>query len=257
MKVAILAGGRGSRFAMTSSCPPKPLAPIGGMPVLWHVMELYRRQGLHDFVVALGHRGREVRAWFEDLARRDRGLTLLGSDVPAARATPGGWRVILADTGEDTANGSRLKRLQPWLGGGTFFLSWCDGLADLDFSAFLDSHRRFGRQATLAAVHPPSRFGRLELAGDAVRGFHEKPPLDRVWVNGGFFVLEAPVLDTLTPKGSSFERDALPALASADRLSAFRHEGFWACMDTQAEREALEVLWQTGRPPWLRERAAA
>lgn len=250
MKVAILAGGRGSRLGGAHGSPPKPLSTIGGRPVLWHVLQLYRRQEFNDFVIALGHRGDEVVAWFRGLAAADRRLALYLDRAPSAPVEAGDWRVQLVRTGERTANGSRLLRLEPWLQDGTFFLSWCDGLADLDFRHLLAYHRSHGKMATVVAVHPPSRFGRLELVGDDVVRFQEKPPLVSEWISGGFFALEPSVLLELSRENCSFERGPLPQLAAKGELRAYRHESFWACLDTPADREDLEALWQSGRPPW-------
>lgn len=260
MKVAILSGGRGTRLGTSPYLPPKPLATIGDQPILWHVIQLYRRQGFHDFVIAIGHRGQELARWFGELARQDPTLGLRlaphRGDVDVA-GRPSSWRVALVDSGEDTANGSRLARLRPWLEKERFLLSWCDGLADVDLSALQSFHLAHGRQASIVAVHPPSRFGLLDLEGPRVAAFREKPPLDSQWINGGFFLLEPQVLDHLAADGCHFEAGPLPDLAAAGELMAFRHEGFWACMDTPADQARLEALWQAGQAPWTGTRAAA
>ena len=228
MKVAILAGGRGARLGEAG---PKPLAEIGGRPLIWHVMMLYRQAGFRDFVIALGHGGDAIRQWF-------------------AGAGPADWTVELVDTGADTMTGGRLKRLKPHLGGGTFMLTWADGLADVDLAALLAFHRAHGKLATLTAVAPPPRFGRLTLDGDRVTTFVEKPPGAEGWINGAFFVLEPAVLDMIEGDATAFEAGPLPALARDGELMAWRHAGFWDCVDTPADLATLRRRWDASDRPW-------
>ena len=235
MRVAILAGGSGTRLRRAADDRPKPLVPVGEKPILWHVMRHYAVHGFRDFVVAVGHRGDEVRAYLEGG----------GGDIPPS------WSVRAVPTGEHTATGGRLKRLARWLGDGTFMLTWCDGLADVDLEGLLDFHRAHGRLATVTAVHPPSRFGHLTLEGDRVRAFREKPSRVEAWINGAFFVLEPGVLEYVEGDATAWEREPLERLAADGELMAWRHEGFWQCKDTPAEQALLEEMWSTGRAPWV------
>ncbi len=233
MKVCILAGGKGSRLG---SDLPKPLLPIGDKPLLWHVMQIYARAGLTDFRIALGHRGDEIRA-----------------ALPAS--CPKDWRLELLDTGLDTNTGGRLRRIAGDLDE-RFCLTWADGLGDIDLDALRAYHHFAGGLATLTAVRPPARFGYLDLVGGHVRGFAEKEcPVD-LWINGAFFVLEPSVCRLIEGDDTSFERDVLPELSLRGQLKAFRHEGFWQCVDTPWEHARLEQLWQEGAP-WLEERCAS
>lgn len=236
MRVVILAGGRGSRLAEETRERPKALVPIGGRPILWHVMAIYGAAGLSSFDIATGHLGEQIEAWVEDARTR-------GDLDPS-------WEVRVHDTGKGTASGGRLARLRAMLvGGGTFLLTWCDGLADIDVRALLAFHRAHGRLATVTAVHPPPRFGRLALDGDRVARFEEKPP-DPEWVNGAFFALEPAALDGIEGDDVPWERAPLEGLARRGELMAYRHEGFFQCMDTVFERDLLRRLWDGGRAPW-------
>ena len=259
MKVGILAGGRGTRLGTNPALPPKPLVEIGGKPILWHVLMQFRHQGFNDFVIALGHRAGEIVAYFRQLAEADRELALavVGRGKTKAPQPAFRWRVTLVHTGKECANGSRLARLQPWLGGSTFMLAWSDGLSDIDLADLAGFHAAQGALVSLTAVHPPSRFGVLDLEGERVRSFAEKPALDDLWVNGAYFVMEPGIFARLSAEGCDLERDVMPALALQGELAAFRHEGFWDCMDTSADRERLQALWQCGDAPWAPWRKAA
>lgn len=233
MKTAILAGGRGTRLGSVTRRMPKPMVEIGGQPILWHLMHHYVAFGMRDFVVALGYLGECIRAW----AERDIGSIDCNVD--------------LVDTGLDTATGGRIKRLAPHIGTETFMLTWGDGLSDVDLSNLLAFHRSHGRLATVTAVQPPSRFGQLTLNCDQVVGFQEKPKKSSVWINGAFFVLEPAVFDYIAGDDTAWEREPMERLAADGQLMAWRHEGFWQCMDTIEERDSLERLWSTGQAPWL------
>lgn len=230
MKTVILAGGLGSRMGSAFGDVPKALVPIAGRPVLRHVMDLFVAAGHADFVIALGHRGAAIRGHF-------------GAGEP---------RVELVDTPPDCDTGGRLARLRTHLDGERFFLTWCDGLADVDLPALLDFHRSHGRIATVTAVHPPSRFGHLDLDGARVTRFVEKPLRSPEWINGAFFVLEPAIFELLDGDACSLEREVLPRLAERGELMAWRHESFWQCMDTPHEHALLESLCAAGRAPWLR-----
>lgn len=243
MKVVILAGGRGSRLGSLTDDRPKPLVNLGGLPIVCHVMRHFLHFGFADFLIAAGYRGDQVAHLF------GRGDCLpCQADAGAEDLIPGSVRVV--PTGPDSASAGRLLQLHPFLGGTTFMLAWCDGLTDLPLDELLAFHRGHGRLATVVAVHPPARFGILTLAGDKVSEFREKPAHIPLWINGGFFVLEPGALDSIQDPAESWEEGALQRLAAAGELMAFRHAGYWRCMDTAAEHAELDRLCLAGRPPW-------
>lgn len=252
MKTVILAGGLGTRLSEETSARPKPMVEIGGMPILWHIMKVYGAAGFHEFVLALGYKADVIKSFFLDYSRFRNNLTVdLGSG--AAEIHDGereDWTVHLVDTGLDTQTGGRLKRLAGWLGDGTFMMTYGDGVAEIDLKALLAFHRGHGRLATVTAVRPPARFGALELDGDTVASFSEKPQGGEGWINGGFFVLEPGVLDYLGGDATVFEQGALETLASEGQLGAYRHEGFWQCMDTLRDVRQLNAVWEQGCAPW-------
>jgi len=237
LKVAILAGGAGTRLAEETDVRPKPMVEIGGRPILWHVMSIYARAGFREFLVASGYKGERIREYFRVAPSRE--------DSRAAD-----WEVEIVDTGLETMTGGRILRLRPALGEGTFLLTYGDGLADLDVRELVRFHRGHGKLATVTAVRPPSRFGALSLDGSRVREFSEKPQAGEGWINGGFFAFEPGVFDYLSGDASILEREPLERLARDGQLMAFRHAGFWQPMDTLREKRILEELWQSGRAPW-------
>jgi glucose-1-phosphate cytidylyltransferase len=250
MKVAILAGGVGSRISEETEVKPKPMVEIGGRPILWHIMKIYAHYGHDDFVVALGYKGEVIKRYMLDYASLHSDLRV---ELGQGRVSRNGnghedWTVDLVDTGHDTATGGRIKRLEPHLSDGTFFLTWGDGVADIDIPRLLEFHRSHGRLATLTAVRPPARFGHLELDGDAISDFSEKPQLGEGWINGAFFVLEPEIFDYIEGDETAFEREPLETLAREGQLMAYRHESFWQCMDTLRDRKLLEELWADGAP---------
>jgi glucose-1-phosphate cytidylyltransferase len=225
--VAILCGGKGTRMREAGESLPKPLVEIGGLPILWHVMCVYASQGLTDFVLLLGHWGDRIRAFAETCP----------------------WNVTCVDTGLDTPTGGRVALARDHLEGGTFCLTYADGVADIDMGRLLDFHREHGHLATMTVVRPRNPWGVARLADDGrVEGFAEKPLLD-AWVNGGFFVMEPGALDSIGPD-QVLEREPLEHLAAAGELHAFRHEGFWDCMDTYKDHLLLNELWARGEAPW-------
>ena len=249
MKVAILAGGQGTRLVEETRAKAKAMVRIGERPILWHLLKYYAHFGFGEFVIALGYQADSIRQYF---------VEALGASTESAgprllarpRAEPG-WTVELIDTGAKSDTGGRIKRLAPYLADAPFMLTWCDGLADIDLRALAAFHRAHGQLATLTAVHPPPRFGRLALAGDAVSAFREKEVEADEWINGAFFVLEPGVFEYIDGDRDSFERATLPRLVAAGRaLRAYRHGGFWQCMDTLKEAEDLNRLWRSGRAPW-------
>jgi glucose-1-phosphate cytidylyltransferase len=255
MKVAILAGGLGSRLAEETEVRPKPMVEIGGRPIVWHIMKHYTHYGFRDYVIALGYKSEYVKRYFVDYTYysdtnlrvdlREGSVTVDQNDT----AEREDWTVQMIETGFMTATGGRIKRLSPYLGEGTFMLTWGDGVSDVDLSRLLEFHRAHGRLATVTAVRPPARFGRLDLDGDVVAQFSEKP-LEEGWINGAFFVLEPGIFDYIEDDDTQWEREPLERLAKDGQLMAFRHESFWQCMDTLRDKKLLEDLWESGAPPW-------
>jgi glucose-1-phosphate cytidylyltransferase len=254
MKVVILAGGLGSRLSEETELRPKPLVEIGGRPILWHILRHYARHGLREFVIALGYKGEAIKRYFLEYRALRSDLTVqLGSgDVRLHAGTEDeeDWTVHLVDTGLHTHTGGRVRRLAPHVREGTFMVTYGDGVSDVDLDALLRFHRAQGRLATLTAVRPPARFGGLVFEGDRVAAFTEKPQIGEGWINGGFLVLEPGVFDYLTDDRTSLEADAIERLARDGQLAAYRHEGFWQCMDTLRDKRLLEALWAAGQPPW-------
>lgn len=253
MKVAILAGGVGTRLAEETEIRPKPMVEIGGKPILWHIMKHYAHHGFSEFAVALGYKGEMIKRYFLDYCSLHADLKVQLADGKF-RAQPSGdsenWSVELIDTGKDTLTGGRIKRLKPFLGDEPFLLTWGDGVSDVDLTELVRFHKAHGRLATVTAVRPPARFGRLALDQDQVAEFSEKPQLLEGWINGAFFVLEPSVLDYIDGDETQWERGPLESLARDGQLMAFRHEGFWQCMDTLRDKRLLETLWQQGQAPW-------
>lgn len=233
---------------------PKPLIEIGGRPVLWHIMKTYGAAGLTDFIVALGYRGYMIKEYFANyhLHAADVTIDLAKNAVETHASAAEPWTVTLVDTGDGTMTGGRLRRLRRYLGNETFCMTYGDGVADIDVAALLAFHRAHGKPATLTAVQPPGRFGALELEGDVVSAFTEKPRGDHAWINGGYFVLEPEVLDLIGGDESVWEDAPLQTLARTGKLAAYRHDGFWHPLDTLRDKRALEALWQRGDAPWKR-----
>ncbi len=251
MKVVILAGGYGTRISEESHLRPKPMIEVGGHPILWHIMKIYSHYGLNDFVICLGYRGYMIKEYFANYILHASDVTIdmtTGAiDYHANKAEP--WRVTLVETGEGTLTGGRLKRIAAHVGE-TFCLTYGDGVADVDIGAEIAFHKAHGRQATVASVVPPGRYGALVVEDAHVRSFVEKPAGDNGRINGGFFILNHAVLDRIEGDQSSFEGDPLEGLARDGELMAFPHDGFWRPMDTLRDKNQLEDMWQTGRAPW-------
>jgi glucose-1-phosphate cytidylyltransferase len=255
MKVALLAGGLGTRLAEETEVRPKPMVEIGGKPILWHIMKHYSAHGFNNFVVALGYRGEYIKRYMVDYSSLSGSLTVDFRDgrVVAHEGTNGGaenWTVDLVETGLDTQTGGRMQKMAPYLQGGTFMMTYGDGVANIDLTRLLAFHRAHGKLATVTAVRPPARFGGLSFDGDLVRSFTEKPQIGEGWINGGFFVLEPGVLDFIAGDETPWEHAPLERLAAAGELVAYRHEEFWQCMDTLRDLRLLEGLWQDGGAPW-------
>jgi glucose-1-phosphate cytidylyltransferase len=252
VKVVILAGGYGTRLSEETEHKPKPMVEIGGRPILWHIMKSYAHHGFDEFIVALGYRGDVIKRFFLDYRYVSVDLTvrLATGDVSARGGGRDDWTVHLVDTGLDTITGGRIKRLRDWIGGETFMLTYGDGVADVDLKALLAFHRSHGKLATVTAVRPPARFGGLDLDGERVAEFTEKPLAGEGWVNGGFFVLESNVIDYVAGDATHWEREPLERLAAEGQLRAYRHGGFWQSMDTLRDVRLLNSLWGSGQAPW-------
>ncbi len=252
MKVAILAGGVGSRLAEETEVKPKPMVEIGGRPILWHIMMHYSYYGFKDFVIALGYKGEVIKKYMVDYCSLNSNLkvNLRSGVVEMNGGYRPDWNVELIDTGIPTNTGGRIKRLAPYLGNETFMLTWGDGVSDVNLHALLEFHRSHGKLATLTAVRPPARFGHLELDGDRITEFNEKPQTGEGWINGAFFVLEPAVFDYIDGDDTAWEREPLQRLAREGQLMAYKHTSFWQCMDTLRDKKLLESLWQTGKAPW-------
>ncbi len=252
MKTVILAGGLGTRFAEETDILPKPMIEIGGRPMLWHIMQIYAHHGHREFLVALGYRGDVIKRYFLDYARleSDFKVDLAKGEVVEYAGKRDDFSIHLIETGPNTMTGGRLMRLAPQLRDGTFMMTYGDGVSNVDIAKLLEFHKRHGKLATLTAVRPPARFGRLEFDGDAIARFDEKPQLGEGWINGGFFVLEPGVFDYLGGDETVWEREPLERLAADIQLMAYRCEGFWQCMDTLRDKRTLNQLWTDGVAPW-------
>jgi glucose-1-phosphate cytidylyltransferase len=252
VKAVILAGGLGSRLSEETSARPKPMVEIGGKPILWHIMKLYATHGIDEFVVCLGYKGYLIKEYFANyyLHTCDVTFDLASGDVEVHRSATEPWRVTLVDTGESTMTGGRLRRALDYVGDDDFCFTYGDGLADIDISALIAFHREQGCLATVTAVQPPGRFGALDVEGERVRRFEEKPPGDHGATNGGFFVLSPEVGRYLTDDSTVWEQEPVAALAADGELACYRHNGFWQPMDTLRDRHTLEDLWDSGSPPW-------
>ncbi len=252
-KAVILAGGYGTRLMEETEARPKPMVEIGGRPMLWHIMKIYAAAGISEFVIPLGYKGFMIKEFFANyrLHMSDVTFDFAANDVSTHIGRAEAWKVTLVDTGLDTMTGGRLKRLRDHIGDAPFCMTYGDGVAQLDVRKVIDFHHSHGKRATITAVHPPSRFGTLELEGDRVGAFREKPPGGENWINGGFFVLSPEVLDYIEDDNTSFEKGPLERLARDGELIAYRHDGFWFSMDTLRDKKQLEEMWARGDRPWL------
>lgn len=252
MKVAILAGGLGTRLSEETVEKPKPMVEIGGKPILWHIMMHYSHYGFKDFMIALGYKAEVIKKYMVDYCSLNSNLTvnLQSGQVKMHDGCRPDWTVDLIDTGLYSNTGGRIKRLAPYVGNETFMLTWGDGVSDLNLQDLLAFHRSHGKLATLTAVHPPARFGHLEIDGDQVTEFSEKPQTREGWINGAFFVLEPEVFDYIDGDTTQWEKEPLERLAREGQLMAYRYTGFWQCMDTLRDKRRLESLWESGNAPW-------
>jgi glucose-1-phosphate cytidylyltransferase len=252
MKVALLAGGLGTRLAEETEVKPKPMVEIGGKPILWHIMMHYSHYGFNNFAIALGYKGEVIKKYMVDYCSLNSNLTV---DFQTGAVTMQGghrpsWTVDLVDTGTNSLTGGRIKRLAPCIGNETFMATYGDGVSDVNLQDLLAFHKSHGKLVTLTVVHPPARFGHLELDGDQVTEFSEKPQTREGWINSGFFVLEPEIFDYIDGDQTSWEKEPLERLAKEGQVMAYKHTSFWQCMDTIRDKKLLETLWQTGKAPW-------
>jgi glucose-1-phosphate cytidylyltransferase len=255
MKVVILCGGMGTRIREVSELVPKPMVDIGGRPILWHVMSIFARHGYRDFVLCLGFKGNVIKDYFMNyhahnsdivVGTRTGGVHYANSDVPED------WNVTLVETGLETMTAGRVKRAMPYVGEEEFLLTYADGLAPVNFDALLAHHRETEALATITAIHPPGRFGELEMNGDKVVGFNEKPQVSSGYINGGFMVLTKRFMDEYVSDDPTIplEREPLMRASRDGVLAAYKHDGWWQCMDTAREHELLNAAWKSGVVPW-------
>lgn len=252
MKTVILAGGLGTRLAEETGVKPKPMVEIGGRPILWHIMKHYAAFGHGEFIVALGYKGEMVKRYFLDYYPLfgDLSVDLSSGAVNARSSECEPWLVHLVDTGDASMTGGRALRVKDLVGGERFMLTYGDGVTNVDIGRLLAFHDAHGKIATVTAVRPPSRFGGIVFDGDRVAEFTEKPQIGEGWINGGFMVFEPSVFEYMKDDSTVLERDVLEVLASEGQLMAFRHDGFWQCMDTIRDVQMLQGLWEEGRAEW-------
>lgn len=252
MKVAILCGGVGTRLSEETALRPKPMVEIGGKPIVWHIMKGYAARGFNEFVLALGYKGEVIKDYFLSYRHRFSSVTVrVGTgETTLHEGDCEDWTVHLLDTGLNTLTGGRVRRVAQFIGNETFMLTYGDGLCDIDVNRLVDFHRRHERLVTLTAVRPPTRFGDLTLDGDRVINFEEKPQIGEGWINGGFFLLDPGVVDYVAGDETIWEREPIKRLAQEGQVVAYRHEGFWRCVDTLRDLRLLENLWDGGEAPW-------
>jgi len=251
MKAVILAGGLGTRISEESHLRPKPMIEIGGKPLLWHIMKSFAVHGVNEFIICCGYRGYVIKEYFANyfLHMSDVTIDMSSNETVIHQRHAEPWKVTLVDTGEESGTGGRIRRVQEHIDG-TFFLTYGDGLSDIDLTALKEHHVKQGTIATVTAVQPAGRFGSLEIEDNFVKSFQEKPIGDGQWVSGGFFVCEPEVINRIKSDEDIWEREPVASLARDRQLSVFKHFGFWSAMDTLRDKTSLEALWDTGSAPW-------
>jgi len=253
MKAVILAGGLGTRISEETASRPKPMVDVGGKPILWHIMKLYSAHGVNDFVICCGYKGYIIKEYFANYFLHMSDVTFnmaSNNDMQIHQQNAEPWKITLIDTGEDTLTGGRLKRVSQYLNNEDFCFTYGDGVGDIDIAKLIAFHKSHGKQATVTAVQPPSRFGALDMEGTSVKNFTEKPLGDGMYINGGFFVLSPKVIDLIEDDSTIWERKPLETLAKSGQLQAFMHNGFWQPMDTLRDKQHLDELWAGGKAPW-------
>lgn len=252
MNVIILAGGFGTRISEHTELIPKPMIKVGDKPILWHIMNIFSYYGHNDFHLALGYKAFKIKEYFSNyhLLNSDFKIDLKNGDIEQHQKVNTPWKVNLIDTGLNTLTGGRVKRIKPYIKDEMFLLTYGDGLSNVDLDALVKFHKSHGKMVTMTAVRPTARFGELELDGDKVSLFKEKPQMHEGWINGGFFVINSNFFDLIDGDNTMLEREPLERAASMGELMAFKHNGFWQCMDTKRDHELLEDLWKSDNCPW-------
>ena len=254
MRVVILAGGRGTRISEESDTKPKPMIDVGGRPLIWHIMKIFAAQGFDDFLIAAGYKAEAIKRWFYEESQIAGDLLVDARRGEVVHYAPDAerWRARIVNTGLETMTGGRILRLRPHLDDGPFLVTYGDGVSDVSLTAVLEHHRRKGKKATITAVRPPARYGGLLFDGDDMRGFTEKPQTGEGWINGGFAVLEPSCFEYFRGLGdaATLERELFETLALEGEIGAYRHEGFWQCVDTLRELRILQDMWDRDAAPW-------
>lgn len=253
MKVVILAGGFGTRISEESHLKPKPMIEIGEMPILWHIMKQYSHFGFNDFVICAGYKQSIIKEWFANYFIHTSDITFdfsKGNEIIVHNRHSEPWKVTIVDTGLNTMTGGRIKRVKEYIGTDTFFLTYGDGVSDVDIKKSLEFHKKHGKLATITTIQPEGRFGYIDLNGDQVLSFREKSDHDTGWINAGFMVLEPKVIDYINGDSSVFEREPMEKIAEEGQMMCFKHTGFWQCMDTLRDKEKLEKMWSSNNAPW-------
>lgn len=252
MKTVILAGGFGTRISEESYLRPKPMIEIGGQPILWHIMKLYSHYGYHDFIICLGYKGYIIKEYFADyfLHTSDVTFDLANNQMTVHNNYSDPWKVTLVDTGLNTMTGGRIKRIQSYIGNEPFMLTYGDGVSNVNIQRLVEFHKSHGKTATITSIQPEGRFGIVDLQGDQIQAFREKDKNDSGWVNAGFMVFQPNFFDFIENDSIMLENEPLQALAASGQIMAYRHNGFWQCMDTQRDKKKLEDFWSTQNAPW-------
>jgi len=254
MKTIILAGGFGTRLSEHTESLPKPMVLIGDRPILWHIMNSYAYYGYKDFYVALGYKAEVIKEYFINYRTMNADFTvdLKNGIISPHQSDIVDWKITLVDSGLNTMTGGRVRRMKPYIDNETFLLTYGDGVSDIDLDSLIKFHKSHGKMITVTAVRPGARFGELEIEGDNVISFQEKPQISQGWINGGYFVIEPEFFDLIQEDKTILEREPLEKAAYSGELMAFQHEGFWHCMDTKRDRYKLDELWKSGEAPWKR-----
>jgi len=252
MKVIILAGGFGTRLSEYTQSIPKPMVTIGGKPILWHIMKTYAKYGHTDFHLALGYKAELIKDYFLNYRSLNSDFTidLESGNLSVHQNDNVNWKVTLVDTGLNSMTGGRVKRMKDFIDNETFLLTYGDGLSDIDIAALVDFHKSHGKMVTVSAVHPGARFGELDMDGNIVTSFKEKPQTTQGWINGGYFVINPEFFNLIKDDSTILEKEPLERVAEMGELMSYQHNGFWQCMDTKRDRDSLEGLWQTDNAPW-------
>jgi glucose-1-phosphate cytidylyltransferase len=252
VKVIILAGGFGTRLSEYTESIPKPMVSIGGKPILWHIMRSYAYYGHKDFYIALGYKAEIIKEYFLNYNTLNSDFTVdtLSRKVKPLESNNNDWRVTLTDTGLNSMTGGRVKRLQSLIGNESFMLTYGDGVSNIDIDALLKFHKSHGKMVTISAVRPNARFGEIQMEGNKVISFQEKPQTTKSWINGGYFIIEPEFFELIENDNTILERDPLEKAVSIGELMAYHHDGYWQCMDTKRDRDSLEELWVSDKAPW-------